>query len=63
MTNDITDVITLQENPKLYVRTRSERLIKLVELDAPYPVIENELKLVMDAIYAYHDWIHDKRRH
>ncbi len=51
---------SLQENPKLYLKNRAERLVRLVELDAPQMIIENEVKLVNRALEAYYTKMADK---
>lgn len=44
--------LTLADNPRLYLKNRSQRMVRLIELDAPFVVIEGEFKLIAQAMNA-----------
>jgi len=52
MDADDDKLLTLQDVPRLYLKNRAARMIRLVELDAELNIIENEYWLITAAMVA-----------
>jgi len=46
------DILTMMDHPRVYLKNRANRLARLAELNAPAVVIENEFRLVEQAMAA-----------
>lgn len=43
----------LADDPRLYIRNRALRLLRLIELDAPLNIIHSEIQLLRQALEAF----------
>jgi DNA-directed RNA polymerase beta' subunit len=51
----------LKNNPRLYLKNRADRMVRLINVNAPVIIIENEFRLIEDAMKALRDKEGDTR--